>query len=46
MVLELAVEAQCDYIVTFNLKDFAGCEQFGVTALTPQAFLRQIGIIS
>jgi putative PIN family toxin of toxin-antitoxin system len=46
MVLELAVEAQCDYIVTFNLKDFAGCEHFGITALTPQAFLRQIGIIS
>ena len=46
MVLELAVEAQCDYIVTFNLKDFAGCEQFGVATLTPQAFLRQIGIIS
>ena len=46
MVLELAVEAQCEYIVTFNLKDFAGCEQFGIAAVTPQEFLRLIGAIS
>ena len=46
MVLELAVEAQCDYIVTFNRKDFAGSEKFGITVLTPQEFLRKIGIIS
>ncbi len=46
MVLELAVEAQCEYIVTFNRKDFAGCEQFGIAAITPQEFLRHIGIIS
>ncbi len=46
MVLELAVEAQCDYIITFNQKDFVGSEQFGIITLTPQEFLRNIGIIA
>ena len=45
MVLELAVEAQCDYIITFNSKDFVGSEQFGIITLTPQEFLRMVGII-
>lgn len=43
MVLEVAVEAQCDLIVTFNKRDFAGSEKFGLEILTPQEFLRQIG---
>lgn len=46
MVLELAVEAQCDFIITFNKKHFAGIEQFGLQALTPQEFLRKIGALS
>ena len=45
MVLELAVEAQCEYIVTFNRKDFVGSDQFGVSVVTPQEFLRKIGAI-
>lgn len=43
MVLELAVEAECSYIVTFNLSDFRGVERFGVNAVTPQAVLNKIG---
>lgn len=43
MVLELAVEAQCKYIVTFNKKDFAGIEKFALQVLTPQELLRKIG---
>lgn len=43
MVLELAIEAQCDFIVTFNQKDFVGVEQFGLEALTPYQFLQRIG---
>ena len=39
MVLEVAVEAQCSYIVTFNTRDFAGIEQFGLQTLTPGEFL-------
>lgn len=44
-VLELAVESDCDYIVTFNTKDFAGAENFGIKAVTPKEFLRIIGEI-
>jgi putative PIN family toxin of toxin-antitoxin system len=45
MVLELAVTAQCEFIVTFNQSDFAGVEQFGLSALTPREFLQKIGVI-
>ena len=43
MVLELAVEAQCKYIISFNKRDFAGVEKFGLQVLTPQEFLKEIG---
>ncbi len=44
-VLELAVESNCDYIVTFNIKDFAKAENFGIKAIKPSDFLRIIGEI-
>jgi len=43
MLLELAVKAQCDNIVTFNQRDFQGIDQFGLVAVTPNEFLREIG---
>jgi hypothetical protein len=43
MVLELAVEASCDFIVTHNTKDFRGVERFGIQAITPGEFLRRLG---
>jgi putative PIN family toxin of toxin-antitoxin system len=43
MVLELAVTANCDFIVTYNIKDFKGAEEFGVEVITPQEFLERIG---
>ena len=43
MVLEVAVEAGCTSIITFNLRDFAGIEQFGLTAVTPAQFLTLLG---
>jgi putative PIN family toxin of toxin-antitoxin system len=43
LILELAVSAQCDYIVTHNLADFKGIEEFGVKAITPGEFLHIIG---
>ena len=39
MVLEVAVEAQCTYIVTFNTRDFVGVQQFALQTLTPGEFL-------
>ena len=41
--MELAVEAGCDVIVTFNVRDFAGAERFGIRVMTPRAFLLEIG---
>jgi putative PIN family toxin of toxin-antitoxin system len=43
MVLELAVVARCDYIVTYNTKDFEGAERFGIEVKTPKEFLEKIG---
>ena len=45
MVLELAVTARCEWIVTFNTRDFAGIEQFGIRVLTPRDFLKITGEI-
>jgi len=46
MVLELAVEAGCDAIVTHNVKDFVGVEKFGLEAMTPGAFVRSLEVKS
>jgi putative PIN family toxin of toxin-antitoxin system len=43
MVLELAVKAGCESIITYNTRDFAGVEQFGLSLLEPSEFLRLIG---
>ena len=45
MVLELAVESESDYIITYNQKDFKEVSKFGIKTLTPKAFLRKIGEI-
>ena len=43
MVLEVAVEAQADAIVTHNVRDFKGVEKrFGIRILTPGAFLLEL----
>jgi len=44
-ILELAVESSCDYIVTFNTKDFISIEEFGMSAITPRDFLQRLGEI-
>ena len=43
LVLELAVSAKCEYIVTHNTRDFSGSEKFGIQAITPKEFLQIIG---
>jgi putative PIN family toxin of toxin-antitoxin system len=45
MVLETAVAGRCNTIISYNKKDFAGAEQFGLTVNTPQEFLRVIGAL-
>ena len=43
LVLELAVVAQCDYIITYNQQDFRGADKFGIRVIGPRAFLQEIG---
>ena len=45
-VLELAVEAESDYIVTHNVKDFKDIKKFNIKAITPKQLLLKIGEIS
>lgn len=39
MVLEAAVNGQCQAIVTWNIRDFAAASEFGIAVFNPQAFL-------
>ena len=41
-VLELAVAAKCDTIVTFNKRDFTRAQSFGIGVSTPAEFIRTI----
>jgi predicted nucleic acid-binding protein len=43
LVLELAVAGECDFIVTYNQRDFIGAKEFGIGVLTPKEFLQRIG---
>lgn len=46
MVLELVVNAQADFLVTYNLKDFKQAEKnFDFRLLTPKQFLELKGVI-
>ena len=45
-ILDLAVAAQCDYIITYNQKDFVGVEKFSIEVLDAKTFLQTIGVIS
>lgn len=43
-LLDLAVEAQADYIITFNKKDFSGVERFNIRLATPKEFMQILGV--
>lgn len=42
-VLDLAVAAGCNYLVTFNQRHFVGVERFNIRVITPGEFLKIIG---
>ncbi|MGV0027221.1 putative toxin-antitoxin system toxin component, PIN family [Phormidesmis priestleyi] len=46
MVLELAVAAGCDSVVTHNIRDFVGIDKFGIKVIKPAEFLKEIGVFS
>jgi putative PIN family toxin of toxin-antitoxin system len=43
MVLEAAINGRADAIVTYNISDFAPARKFGLSTVTPQEFLKEIG---
>jgi putative PIN family toxin of toxin-antitoxin system len=45
MILELAVESESEFVITFNKNDFKGIDKFALETLTPKDFLRKIGEI-
>ena len=42
MVLEAGVNGQCQYIVTWNVRDFAAASGLGLKVLSPDVFLTQL----
>ncbi|MBA3320947.1 MAG: putative toxin-antitoxin system toxin component, PIN family [Pyrinomonadaceae bacterium] len=46
LILELAVEANADFTVTYNRRDFRGVGRFGIGVVTPAEFLKVIGEIA
>jgi len=45
LVLEVAVTSKSRYIITFNKKDFKGCEKFGISAVTPYEYIIERGLL-
>ena len=45
LVLELAVKARSQHIITFNKKDFKNISKFGISAVTPWEFLKERGLL-
>jgi predicted nucleic acid-binding protein len=43
MLLALTVAARCDFLVTYNARDFVSAERFALQAGEPGMFLRHIG---
>ncbi|VEN74060.1 conserved hypothetical protein [Candidatus Desulfarcum epimagneticum] len=44
-VLEVAVAAGCDAIITYNKRDFRGVGRFGLRVLDPRELLSETGVI-
>jgi putative PIN family toxin of toxin-antitoxin system len=42
-MLELAVDANADFIITYNSKDFPAAASFGIRLATPKEFLEVVG---
>lgn len=42
-LLELAVRAEADFIITYNPKDFPAAASFGIQLSTPKEFLEFLG---
>ena len=46
LLIELAVVAEADFIVTYNTSDLLAARQFGIALVTPKEFLQEVGDLS
>jgi len=44
-LLELAIRAQADFLITYNKRDLRAASLFGIALATPKEFLEQVGEI-
>ncbi|BAY97725.1 PilT protein domain protein [Tolypothrix tenuis PCC 7101] len=44
-LIDLAVECQADFIITYNQKDLQAAQQFGIRLVSPKEFLQIVGEI-
>ncbi|MEH2061765.1 MAG: putative toxin-antitoxin system toxin component, PIN family [Nostoc sp.] len=44
-LIDLAVECQADFIITYNQKDLQGAQKFGLRVVSPKEFLQIVGEI-
>jgi putative PIN family toxin of toxin-antitoxin system len=44
-LIDLAVESQADFIITYNKRDLRAAENFGIQLVTPKEFLQIVGEI-
>ena len=42
-LIDLALKAQADFIITYNQRDLQPVERFGIQVVTPKQFLQIIG---
>jgi predicted nucleic acid-binding protein len=42
-LVDLAVKARADFIITYNLKDLRPATQFGIRVVEPKLFLEIVG---
>lgn len=45
-IIEAAVAAHCDTIVTFDIRNFVDARPFGIKVINPKEFLTEIGALS
>ncbi len=45
MILDPGVRSDCQYIVTYNTRDFTGVNQFRIQVVTAQKFLKTLEVI-
>ncbi|MCP4110886.1 MAG: putative toxin-antitoxin system toxin component, PIN family [Desulfobacteraceae bacterium] len=45
-LIDLAVAAQADFLITYNPRDMRNIERFGIEMVSPKEFLQKMGVIS